>query len=164
MAFFGPGETPTDEPFTRFAGPMDVASNVQTVLQACWQNLPKTERSFENMSRAAHATFQRVADWWLKLRDRAGDQIRERMQEEFGPQHSPSIGEISHALDGVGGGHAALFRWLPDSSMAEAFFIAWLLQPEAARDVAKTTSLVRAVLDRQLQTAEHDIAAFAQPQ
>jgi hypothetical protein len=163
MAFFGPGDTPTDEPFSRFAGPMDVASNVQTVPQACWQNLPRTERSFENMSHAAHATFQRVADWWLKLRDRGGDLIRERMQEEFGPQHSPSIGEINHALDGVGGGHSEMFRWLPDSSMAEAFFIAWLLQPEPARDVAKTAFLMRAVLDRQFQTAEHDIAAFAQP-
>ena len=46
MAFHGPGETPTDEPFQRFLGPTEVASDVQSAIGACWHNVPADERSF----------------------------------------------------------------------------------------------------------------------
>lgn len=51
----------------------------------------------------------------------------------------------------------------PSSTMARALFHAWLLQPKASRDVLRTVSLVRVVLERQLLAAEQDIAVFAQP-
>ena len=105
-------------------------------------------------------TFRQVERWWLELQDRAGYRIVARIQEDFGPHPSLNAEDVRRALDDTDRRFAEMFRWMPGQSIASAFFDAWLLQPEASRDVSRTVSLVRQVLDRQLEAARHDIAAF----
>jgi hypothetical protein len=70
MALFKHGETPSDEPFTRFLSPLDMTSAVTSAIGACWHNMLKHARSAESIMRLAHETFDRVETWWLGLQDR----------------------------------------------------------------------------------------------
>ena len=156
MAYFGPGETPTDEPFTQHLTPLEVATAVQSGLSMLWLGAPKEGRSPHALADAARRTFDTVEQWWLKLPDRSGFAIVSASQDAFGPPRSAQEQAKAGTLK-----IEAMAAWVPRHSFSEALFWAWLLQPEQQRSAAGTAELVRAILERQIRTATEDIAKFA---
>lgn len=155
MAYFGPGETPTDEPFKQHLTPLEVATAVQSGLSALWLGAPKEGRSAHALSDAAQRAFEAVEQWWLKLPDRSGVAIVAASQEEFGPPQSVQEQAGAGTLE-----IETMAAWLPRHSFAESLFWAWLLQPEQERTPVGTVKLVRQILERQIRTAIEDIATF----
>ena len=155
MAFFGPGETPTDEPFKQHLTPLEVASAVQSGLSMLWLGAPKEQRSPHALSDAAQRAFETVEQWWMKLPDRSGFAIVTSSQETFGPPQSAQEQAKAGTLK-----IETMAAWAPRHSFAEALFWAWLLQPEQERTPAGTAKLVRQILERQIRTAAEDIATF----
>ena len=156
MAFFGPGETPTDEPFKQHLAPLEVATAVQSGLSALWLGAPKDARSSHALADAAHRAFETVEQWWLKLPDRSGVAIVTASQEAFGPPPSTQHQDKTGTLE-----IEAMVAWLPQHSFAEAIFWAWLLQPEQHRTPAGTAKVVRQILQREIRAATEDIATFS---
>jgi hypothetical protein len=156
MAYFGPGETPTDEPFKQHLTPLEVATAVQSGLSALWLGAPREGRSLHALADAAKRAFEEVELWWLNLPDRSGVAIVAASQAAFGPPQSAQEQANAGTLK-----RETMAAWLPRHSFAEALFWAWLLQPEQERTPVGTAKLVRQILDRQLRTATEDIATFA---
>jgi len=156
MAYFGPGETPTDEPFKQHLTPLEVATAVQNSLSALWLGAPKEGRSSHALADAAQRAFEAVEQWWLKLTDRSGVGIVAASQEAFGPPKTAQDQAKAGTLK-----IETMAAWLPRHSFAEAIFWAWLLQPEQQRTPAGTAKLVQQILERQIRSATEDIATFA---
>ncbi len=156
MAYFGPGETPTDEPFKQHLTPLEVATAVQSGLSMLWLGAPKEGRSPHALADEARSTFDTVEQWWLKLPDRSGFAIVSASQEAFGPPQAAQEQAKAGTLK-----IEAMAAWVPRHSFAEALFWAWLLQPEQQRTPTATATLVRQILERQIRTATEDIATFA---
>lgn len=156
MAMFGPGETPTEEPFKAHLTPLEVASSVQSALSALWLGAAKEDRSSQALTDAARRAFVAVEQWWLNLPNRSAVAIVTATQEAFVPprlaQEQARAGTLTIET---------MARWLPRQSFAQALFWAWLLQPEQQRNPVETARRVRHILDRQLKSAAEDIAMFA---
>jgi hypothetical protein len=156
MAFFKAGETPSEEPFTRHLSPLQVAQSVQTALDACWQILPQSGKTLDALRRAVWEKFLDVENWWMNLSDRAAHKIVEASQIAFrmpaAHLEAAQRGELTHEQ---------FFLRLPEQSLADAIFWAWLLQPKDARDPARTITIVRSIIDRQLRNADQDLSTFS---
>jgi hypothetical protein len=63
MAYFGPGETPTDEPFKQHLTPLEVATAVQSGLSMLWLGAPKEGRSSRALADDARRAFDTVEQW-----------------------------------------------------------------------------------------------------
>ena len=156
MAIFGPGETPTDEPFKQFLAPMEVAGSIRSALGAIWLGASPDGRRPQALEQAARRTFETVEQWWLGLKYRTGASIVEATQDGFGPPASAADGLRAGTLD-----MKAMASWMPARSFAEALFWAWLLQPEDERTPQGTVQVVRRLLERELLAAAEDIVTFS---
>lgn len=155
MAYFSPSETPTDDAFKRLLTPLVVASEVQSGLSMIWRCASKQGRSSHGLADGARRVFDMVEQWWLKLADRSGTAIIAARQEAFGPSKSFLEQAKTAKIETTA-------AWYPPHAFAEAIFWAWLLQPEQHRTPLGTAKLVRQILERQLQAATEDIAAFSE--
>ncbi len=156
MAIFGPGETPTDEPFKQHLTPLEVATAVQGGLSMLWLAARREGRSSWGLADDARRAFETVERWWMELPDRSGFAIVSASPQAFGPPQSAEEQMKAGTLT-----IEDMAVWVPRHSFAEALFWAWLLQPEQQRTPTATVTLVRQILERQIRTATEDIATFA---
>jgi hypothetical protein len=158
MALFKHGQTPSDEPFTRFLSPLDVTSEVTTAIGACWHNTPKADRSAVSVVQLARDTFDDVESWWLDLPDRRGFAIVEAMQKAFPPPAELKLRDLGHIQTDD------RFQWMmanvPRQSFAQAIFSTWLLLPETGRTARRAADIVRRILVRQLAAVAEDLTTL----